>query len=661
MGDVHSDQKNYDKAIECYNKAIKLDKEFAYPWIGLGYIYTDQKNYDKAIECYNKAIELDNKDALPWNGLGDVHSDQKNYDKAIGCYNKSIELDNKDAYPWNKLGNILRIQGNYNKAIECYNKAIELNSEYALPWNGLGLVYKSLENYDKAIEYFLKFSEIDPNEKGMYYNYGTVLELKGEDNLALDKYKIAKAFFEKEKNEYWLSAVNKKIELLTEKIKSGKILNKKKEQEKFGAIGEILNETIKRGIEKNAIESKKSFFNFLKETTKTKEEKETFHVLRRWNSYTPIIADNYHISKGGGYFLKSNNKGIVIDPGFNFIDNFRGAGHFFDSIDTVIVSHAHNDHTSDLESILTLLYKFNQEIKDSSDPNNENTIRKVIAERKRIDPLNISDDEIEKEFIKSSRRKIINFYITLSVFKKFSGLFDLFSKNDYRLHIIQSGDKIKIEAGLDLEIIKAKHYDVISDRNAVGIIIKLDKCCVIYTGDSGWDKEIEEEYKQVAKNYKKDYKLLLAHIGGLKEYERNYLTRKDKSRAYYKNHLGRLGLAKLVEILKPNVCFISEFGEELKEYREELSEIFQKAFKDKVIFLPADIGLIFDLSNKKIQAICSCNASKNEISYDYVEPSKVKTCLLRKDYSIHYYSTDKRIVDKDLVQVLSEHFDVSKK
>ena len=48
---------------EACRKAIELDPKDASPWSNMGVAYDNVGNYDKAIECYRKAIELapDNK------------------------------------------------------------------------------------------------------------------------------------------------------------------------------------------------------------------------------------------------------------------------------------------------------------------------------------------------------------------------------------------------------------------------------------------------------------------------------------------------------------------------------------------------------------------------------------------------------------------------
>jgi len=54
-----------DKAIECLNKAIELNPKYAQPLINLGTVKESQKDYDGALEAYEKARELAPNNA--WN------------------------------------------------------------------------------------------------------------------------------------------------------------------------------------------------------------------------------------------------------------------------------------------------------------------------------------------------------------------------------------------------------------------------------------------------------------------------------------------------------------------------------------------------------------------------------------------------------------------
>jgi glyoxylase-like metal-dependent hydrolase (beta-lactamase superfamily II) len=67
-----------------------------------------------------------------------------------------------------------------------------------------------------------------------------------------------------------------------------------------------------------------------------------FSCLRGWSSAVTLLegsTDSHWV--GGGYFLKWRGKGIVIDPGFDFIDNFHDAGYHMREVDAVLVSHNH--------------------------------------------------------------------------------------------------------------------------------------------------------------------------------------------------------------------------------------------------------------------------------------------------------------------------------
>ena len=326
-----------------------------------------------------------------------------------------------------------------------------------------------------------------------------------------------------------------------------------------------------------------------------------------------------------------------------------------------MITHAHNDHTSDLESILTLLNNSNKRRKGLDDFTSDDTIRADIAKSREMDISKVSEEDIEKAFLEgSSRRKVIDFYISKSVDKKFSGMLNLYSNDDYTYHVIERGDvKILFNGSLKVNVIGAKHNDIISDRESVGFVFIFDKLGLIYTGDTGWSAEIEKQYESISEDLKDKHIVLLAHMGGFKEYENKYLFPETRKDAFYKNHLGRLGLAKLVQIIKPEICFISEFGEEMRNYREELAEIYTRIFKQTTLFIPADIGLEYHLNNDKIRAITELDLDKYEYKTSLIDPNCIRTCLLRKDYSLHYFDDHATFKESALIQVLIEQFDKS--
>ena len=60
----------YDKAIEHFNKAIKLNPRLRLAYINRGVLYARKREYDRAIEDFNKAIELDSSETLAYFNRG---------------------------------------------------------------------------------------------------------------------------------------------------------------------------------------------------------------------------------------------------------------------------------------------------------------------------------------------------------------------------------------------------------------------------------------------------------------------------------------------------------------------------------------------------------------------------------------------------------------
>ncbi|MDA0269366.1 MAG: tetratricopeptide repeat protein, partial [Cyanobacteria bacterium] len=134
LGAVYDDQKDYDKAIEAYQKAIALDPKFAYPHNNLGNVYKAQGDYDKAIDAYQNAIKLDPKYASPHNGLGWLYLTQDNFAAAADHFNQAITIaPGTSAYLFN-LGITFARQGDLTQAQATWQKALALyagNTDWA--------------------------------------------------------------------------------------------------------------------------------------------------------------------------------------------------------------------------------------------------------------------------------------------------------------------------------------------------------------------------------------------------------------------------------------------------------------------------------------------------------------------------------------------------
>ena len=125
LGNTYDNQKEYIKAIQAYQKAIKLNPKYSDAYYNLGIVYGKEDEYDKAIEVYQRAIELNPKNDKAYNNIGVIYKNKEEYDKAIEAHQKAIELNPKNDKAIINIGNIYYIKEECDKAIEVYQESKE--------------------------------------------------------------------------------------------------------------------------------------------------------------------------------------------------------------------------------------------------------------------------------------------------------------------------------------------------------------------------------------------------------------------------------------------------------------------------------------------------------------------------------------------------------
>ncbi|MBI3353658.1 MAG: tetratricopeptide repeat protein [Nitrospirae bacterium] len=167
-GNEYSLKKEYDNAIENYNKAIAFNPDDADVYTQRGKAYYDKGQYDKAIEDFNRAIALNPNDenAYAMRGFAYIHKGQ--YDKGNEDTGKSIALQDSFGSSF------------FNRRIEKYNQLIALNPKDAKTYVGRGNAYRGKGQYDMAIEDFNKAIALNPKDaeaysgRGVAYFFGAV-------------------------------------------------------------------------------------------------------------------------------------------------------------------------------------------------------------------------------------------------------------------------------------------------------------------------------------------------------------------------------------------------------------------------------------------------------------------------------------------------------
>ncbi|MFZ2500095.1 tetratricopeptide repeat protein, partial [Methanosarcina sp.] len=500
-------------------------------------------------------------------------------EEAIEWYERALEINPDDYDSLRGKGVSLSKLGREKEAIEWYELALEINPDDYDSLRQKGVSLSELGRGEEAIEWYDRALEIKPDDWLSLFSKAFTLEIIGKEEEAIKIFDIISLNEDKINNKEIIEIVTFKKNALKDKEldKKTDVLNEviNAFQEKKDDFFKNINDIESRF--KKFVDSERSvpadFFSFLS-------------VLRKWNSYTPILPSEKGDNKGGGYFLYHRGKGIVIDPGFNFIENFYQEGFKVADIDAVLISHAHNDHTVDLESILTLVYKHNDAIKDS-----------VIEEMK-----DKTDDEIKQEITKrlKEKGKKIDLFMNVGTFMKYSGWLNLKDSHEISsVTVLMPNTAYKLAEeyhGITIHTTKAKHHEVIDDQYAIGFILDIDGIKVGFTADTGWDWDRNEIMVKPFIEHKPN--LVVTHLGSIKSREFDYVKatcNDEKNKCFYPHHLGLLGITKFLDVTKPELTIVSEFGEELRGMRKAIVERIGKVLELKC--LPGDIGLHVRLSD----------------------------------------------------------------
>lgn len=147
--------KKYQKEVDVYEQAIRInpDDAVAYRSLGLAYMQLDRKK--KAVDAFKQAIRINPNDAVAYMSLGGNYELLSRYQDAIDAYEQSIRINPDNAFVHYRLGWLYKqigpIVGN-QKAIDAYKQAIRIKPDYTEAHFELGLDYslKYVNNGDKG-------------------------------------------------------------------------------------------------------------------------------------------------------------------------------------------------------------------------------------------------------------------------------------------------------------------------------------------------------------------------------------------------------------------------------------------------------------------------------------------------------------------------------
>ncbi len=195
LGNDYISFNDIDEAMIFFNKALKLDVNYAPALDAKINLLIQTNNYKDAGKLVEKAIENNPKHAQFYLHIGKYNIHKERYEKSIEYFNQGIKLlNNNNKLLLNKFyvnkGAAYQKMMEFESALENYTKAIELNPNNPNVFIYRGYLYYKNSEFDKAISDFNTVINIDPKNPFAYYNRGmSYTKLEQKDKACKDFHK----------------------------------------------------------------------------------------------------------------------------------------------------------------------------------------------------------------------------------------------------------------------------------------------------------------------------------------------------------------------------------------------------------------------------------------------------------------------------------------
>jgi lipoprotein NlpI len=177
---AEAEQNEFDLATDHCTGAMQSgelsDQERALIFIRRGLAYHNNKDFDRAIQDYEQAMRLGVNDWTPFYRRGLVYLEQNNYGQAIQDFNQALKLNPDNVVVLERRGWASENRRDYDQAIRDYDRALSLQPNYGPAIVRRAGAYQENRQYEQALADYETATELDPKftaerSKGFLFFY----------------------------------------------------------------------------------------------------------------------------------------------------------------------------------------------------------------------------------------------------------------------------------------------------------------------------------------------------------------------------------------------------------------------------------------------------------------------------------------------------------
>jgi tetratricopeptide (TPR) repeat protein len=147
----------------------------------------DLKNFDAALQDYNKAISLRAGHAT-YNSRAKLFFIKNEDQKALLDYNKAIEMSPTNAEYYVNRGAAYAKLGRLDDAINDFNKGLSINPNWKVGYLNRSIMYNQLGNFSAALADINKYLQFEPKDADLWYEGGRCLRALNQNQKAAEYY-----------------------------------------------------------------------------------------------------------------------------------------------------------------------------------------------------------------------------------------------------------------------------------------------------------------------------------------------------------------------------------------------------------------------------------------------------------------------------------------
>ncbi len=484
---------------------------------------------------------------------------------------------------------------NYEKALVHYMQARQVEEFEFYCYRATAFVSYGRKNLEKAASFLDKALSIKPEDvPTLNLKHEMLVNQEEYDQASVVKSQLESHDVEEEPVE---QAPAQSAERREEPEPSSEFI-----ASKLGVDVEAEQELEKR-IQSHREKTQASIRKYLEQAPRALAAKEDFlHVLNGWDRPGPNEVIPNLQAKCGGFFLRWNGHGIVINPGTSFLDRFHEAGLHLQMIDSVIVTEPHLDSYADIQKIYDLNYELNKVGTDL------HIIRYY---------LNHNAHQLLSHTLKPNFKQERNTVHSLELFLDSPDIEKETLTDDVTLSYFSTGTRSTLSGN--------------EKAHSLAVWLELTKGSEVkrigYVSGAGWSHTLGSHFGKID--------LMISGFGSTEPNDYGKLN-------YKENELGYFGTYSLLEEVKPALHLVAGFDGKQGDLRLELMKKLRKEYRKNhptaphtPVILPADKGMKVELNQMKVFS---------SITNEMLDPKQVLICKTHDTFGVLSYASQDSIL-----------------